>query len=181
MSKEFVLIGCVLRKRSVVILYFTHPLLFNENKLRTHTLQARCGTFTLLPWPLTTLTWVEPWNVKNAPCENKYVLTFSRSTSAIIATTCPRNFLITPRKKIISEVFFSISEVKQPISGHKKRRKPCVYGLSPLCYYKDNTFSRETQILLTFRNTVQLLKCSDLQQTGMELYYLTRQNLPIQV
>ena len=37
-SKEFVLIGCVLRKRSVFILYFTHPHLFNENKLRTHTL-----------------------------------------------------------------------------------------------------------------------------------------------
>ena len=47
-SKEFVLIGCVLRKRSVFILYFTHRHLFNENKLRTHTLQARCGTFTLL-------------------------------------------------------------------------------------------------------------------------------------
>ena len=33
------------------ILYFTHPHLLNENKLRTHTLQARCGTFTLLPTP----------------------------------------------------------------------------------------------------------------------------------
>ena len=39
-SKEFVLIGCVLRKRSVFILYFTHPHLFNENKLRTHTKQG---------------------------------------------------------------------------------------------------------------------------------------------
>ncbi len=28
-----------------------HPHLFNENKLRTHTLRARCGTFTLLHWP----------------------------------------------------------------------------------------------------------------------------------
>ena len=27
------------------------PHLFTENKLHTHTLQARCGTFTLLPWP----------------------------------------------------------------------------------------------------------------------------------
>ena len=47
-SKEFVLIGCVLRKWSVFILYFTLPHLFNENKLRTHdtTLgQARCGTY----------------------------------------------------------------------------------------------------------------------------------------
>ena len=38
--KEFVLIGCVLRKRSVFILYFTHSHLFNENKLLTHTLQG---------------------------------------------------------------------------------------------------------------------------------------------
>ena len=46
-SKEFVLIGCVLRKRSVFILYFTHPHLFNENKLLTHTKQgavlSRCS------------------------------------------------------------------------------------------------------------------------------------------
>ena len=40
-SKEFVLIGCVLRKRFVFILYFTHPHLFNENKLRTHTSKVR--------------------------------------------------------------------------------------------------------------------------------------------
>ena len=39
-SKEFVLIGCVFRKRSVFILYFTHPHLFNENKLLTHTKQG---------------------------------------------------------------------------------------------------------------------------------------------
>ena len=44
-SKEFVLIGCVLRKRSVFILYFTHPHLFNENKLRTHTLQSKVRYF----------------------------------------------------------------------------------------------------------------------------------------
>ena len=65
----------------------------------------------------------------------------------------PKIFSAYSKKKIISEVFSSISEVKQPISQHKKRRKPCVYGLSPLCYYKDNTFSRETQTPLTFRNT----------------------------
>ena len=131
-SKEFILIGCVLRKRSVFIPYFTHPHIFNEYKLLTHTLQARCGTFLSSAICNQQSTWVGPWNVKNASKENKYVLTFCRSTSAIIATTCPRNFLLTPRKKIISEVFFSISEVKQPISWHKKRRKPRVYGLSPL-------------------------------------------------
>ena len=44
-SKEFVLIGYVLRKRSVFILYFTHPHLFNENKLRTHTSKVRYISF----------------------------------------------------------------------------------------------------------------------------------------
>ena len=48
-SKEFVLIGCVLRKRSVFILYFTHPHLFNENKLRTHTLQSKVRYFHVTP------------------------------------------------------------------------------------------------------------------------------------
>ena len=50
-SKEFVLIGCVLRKRSVFILYFTHPHLFNENKLRTHTLQSKVRYFHVTPIP----------------------------------------------------------------------------------------------------------------------------------
>ena len=44
-SKEFVLIGCVLRKRFVFILYFTHPHLFNENKLLTHTSKVRYISF----------------------------------------------------------------------------------------------------------------------------------------
>ena len=44
-SKEFVLIGCMLRKRFVFILYFTHPHLFNENKLRTHTSKVRYISF----------------------------------------------------------------------------------------------------------------------------------------
>ena len=48
-SKEFVLIGCVLRKRFVFILYFTHPHLFNENKLRTHTSKVRYFHVTLIP------------------------------------------------------------------------------------------------------------------------------------
>ena len=37
--------------------------------------------------------------------------------------------------------------------GQKKRRKPSIYGLSPLRKYKDNTFSHENQIALTLRNT----------------------------
>ena len=53
-SKEFVLIGYVLRKRSVFILYFTHPHLFNENKLRTHTLQSKVRYFHVTPLALGT-------------------------------------------------------------------------------------------------------------------------------
>ena len=51
-STEFVLIGCVLRKRSVFILYFTHPHLFNENKLRTHKLQSKVRYFHVTPLAL---------------------------------------------------------------------------------------------------------------------------------
>ena len=39
------------------------------------------------------------------------------------------------------------------IFWQKKRRKPRLYGLSPLRWYKDNTISAEIQIALTFRNT----------------------------
>ena len=53
-SKKFVLIFCVLRKRSVFILYFTHPHLFNENKLRTHTLQSKVRYFHGTPLALVT-------------------------------------------------------------------------------------------------------------------------------
>ena len=53
-STEFVLIGCVLRKRSVFILYFIHPHLFNENKLRTHTLQSKVRYFHVTPLALGT-------------------------------------------------------------------------------------------------------------------------------
>ena len=67
-----------------------------------------------------------------------------------------------------------MSKVKIPFSGQKKRREPQCLGLSPLRYYKDNTFSTETQIALTFRNTLQLLKYSDLQQTGSGVLYITR-------
>ena len=44
------------------------------------------------------------------------------------------------------------------IFWQKKRRKPRPYGLSPLRWYKDNTFSAEIQIELTFRNTLPSIK-----------------------
>ena len=73
-------------------------------------------------------------------------------------------------KKIISKAkkriylrgkFFyvrGISSLESQYFGKKKRRKPRVYGLSPLRWYKDNTFSARIQIALTFRNTLANVK-----------------------
>ena len=47
-----------------------------------------------------------------------------------------------------------------------------MFGLSPLRCYKDNTFSREIQIALTFEYKSEMLKCSDLQQRASPVYYL---------
>ena len=60
MRREFVLIGCVLRKRSVFFLYFTHPHLFNENKLRTHTLHSKVRYFHVTPLALGTKCPLKP-------------------------------------------------------------------------------------------------------------------------
>ena len=53
-STEFVLIGWVLRKRSVFILYFTHSHLFNENEHLTHTLRSKVRYFHVTPSTLET-------------------------------------------------------------------------------------------------------------------------------
>ena len=47
-------------------------------------------------------------------------------------------------------------------------------GLSPRRYYKDNIFSREIQIALTLEYKSEMLKCSDLQQRGSAMFYITR-------
>ena len=49
-----------------------------------------------------------------------------------------------------------------------------MFGLSPLRCYKDNTFLREIQIALTFEYNSEMLKCSDLQQRGSAMCYITR-------
>ena len=56
----------------------------------------------------------------------------------------------------------------------KKRRKPFVYGLSPLRYYKDNTFLREMQIHLTYCNTLRNVKRRVLHTWGLAMCYITR-------
>ena len=64
--------------------------------------------------------------------ENKYLLTFNRSTSAKKPSTLRRKNPQTPRKIFLSNVENPISEVKIPFLGQKKRRKPACLGLSPL-------------------------------------------------
>ena len=56
----------------------------------------------------------------------------------------------------------------------KKRRKPFVYGLSPLRQYKDNTFFVEKQIHLTYRNSLRNVKRRVLHNLAFAMYYITR-------
>ena len=58
--------------------------------------------------------------------------------------------------------------------GQKKEEKAPCLGLSPLRYYKDNTFSREMQVALTFRNTLRNVKRRVLHTRGFAMYYITR-------
>ena len=58
-------------------------------------------------------------------------------------------------------------------NGLKKRREPCVLGLSPLCYYKDTTFSAEIQIALTYRNSLRNVKRRVLHTRAPAMYYIT--------
>ena len=56
----------------------------------------------------------------------------------------------------------------------KKRRKPFVYGHSPLRQDKDNTFSAEIQISLTYRNSFRNVKRRVLHTRGFAMCYITR-------
>ena len=49
-----------------------------------------------------------------------------------------------------------------------------MFGSLSSSLYKDNTFFREIQIAFTFEYTSEMLKCSDLQQRGSAMYYITR-------
>ena len=86
---------------------------------------------------------------------------FSREknpTSAIRSPIKPRKFPIKPRKFPIKHLENPRCFVLHPLYWAKKAEKvPCL-GLSPLRSYKDNTFFREIQIALTYRNTLEMLK-----------------------
>ena len=59
-------------------------------------------------------------------------------------------------------------------NGAKKEEKTPCFGLFPHRYYKDNTFSREMQIELTFRNSLRNVKRRLLHTWGFVMYYITR-------
>ena len=79
------------------------------------------------------------------------------------------------RKKILSPLEIFLHPMFFPLyNGLKKRREPCVLGLSPLCYYKDTTFSAEIQIALTYRNSLRNVKRRVLHTRGFAMCYITR-------
>ena len=125
-STEFVLIGCVLRKRSVFILYFTHPTFsMRTNSVLTSQSLGKQGAVLS--------RYSHAPKVKKCGFENKYLLTFSRSALAKDPSTLRKNLPQTPRKIFLSNVKKIISEVKTPFFGPKKEEKTrCLWALSSL-------------------------------------------------
>ena len=111
--------------------------------------------------------------VKKCGFKNKYLLTVNHATSAENLPTLLRKYPQTPRKKFLRNVEISISEVKNAFFSPKKRRNPACLGLSPLRWYKDNTFSAEIQIALTLRNTPLIVTLQRFAADGVWriLYY----------
>ena len=93
------------------------------------------------------MTWVVTWNVKNAPNENKYLLTFRLAISSVRCPIWPEKNPLKHLKIFISEVKFSTSEVENPFLGQKKRRKPSINGPSPLRYTNIQHFSPKSKSL----------------------------------
>ena len=73
-----------------------------------------------------------PPKIKKCGTKNKHLLTSSYSISPKNPSTLRRKNPQTPSKIFLSNVEISISEVKIPFFGPKKRRKPVCLGLSPL-------------------------------------------------
>ena len=91
--------------------------------------------------------------------------------------TWPEKNPLKPVEIFLRHVDFPRCFVKQPIFAlflqKKEERTQCLRALSS-SLYKYTTFFAEIQTALTFRNTAQLLKCSDLQQRASGGCYITR-------
>ena len=72
---------------------------------------------------VTTSHYFDLSSYKKCGPENKYLLTFSRSSSPKKPSTLRRKNPQTPRKKFLSNVKKFISEVKMPFFGAKKEEK----------------------------------------------------------
>ena len=97
---------------------------------------------------------------------------FSREknpTSAIRSPIKPRKFPIKPKKFPLKHLEIPRCFVFHPLYWAKKEEKAPCLGLSPLRQYKDNTFFREIQIALTFRNTSEMLKDEFCTYEGLQL------------
>ena len=117
---SYSLVVCL--ERDLCLSYTLHTLTFS---MRTNSVLTPCkqgavlsrysdslGTFTLLPWPLTTLTWVVTRNVKNAGQQNKCILTFRFSTSATVASIYPRDFPTSVIEIPTSQIDFTTSQIE---------------------------------------------------------------------
>ena len=96
------------------------------------------------------------------------------ATSSFRAPIKPRKF---PQKHLENpqkHLEFPTSDVFLPLYRLKKEEKAPCLGLFPLRLYKDNTFSREMQIVLTFRNNPRNVKRRVLHKTGSAVCYITR-------
>ena len=103
---------------------------------------------------------------------------FSSSYIAISRTNLARKISAKASRNFSSayRIFYMLCKpmVFWPIFRIKKRRKPFVYGLSPLRQYKDNTFFAEKQIHLTYRNSLRNVKRRVLHNLAFAMYYITR-------
>ena len=103
---------------------------------------------------------------------------FSSSYIAISRTNLARKISAKASRNFSSayRIFYMLCKtmVFWPIFRIKKRRKPFVYGRSPLRQYKDNTFFRKMQIHLTYRNTLRNVKRRVLHNLGFAKCYITR-------
>ena len=103
---------------------------------------------------------------------------FSSSDIAISSTNLARKISAKASRNFASayKFFYMLCKtmVFWALFPQKKRRKPFVYGHSPLHKYKDNTFSAEIQIALTYRNTLRNVKRRVLHTRGFARCYITR-------
>ncbi|MGM9696223.1 MAG: hypothetical protein ACI3X8_05055, partial [Alloprevotella sp.] len=114
---------------------------------------------------------------KHGRCLYAYSLNSYREKFSTSSFRAPQKHLENPQKHLENpqkHIEFPTSDVFLPLYGPKKEERTLCLGLFPLRYYKDNTFSREKQIALTFRNNPRNVKRRVLHTRGVAMCYITR-------